>query len=100
MDDQLARCEWAEKEGWGLVLESRTATTIKHSIKELFSLKSQPIKLNQPNGCRRISKYFSKILEVNIMNKSWMSPIEAIEYIFTLYSEILWCWTNEGRLRV
>ena len=62
MDDQLARCERAEEEGWGLVLESRTATTIKHSIKELLSLKPQPIKLNQPNGAEELASTLVKYL--------------------------------------
>ena len=38
MDDQLARCKVAEQEGWGIVLESRTAATIEKSCLQLLDL--------------------------------------------------------------
>jgi len=62
MDDQLARCERAEKEGWGLVLESRTANTITHSIKELLSLKPKSLSLSQSNGAEELASALLKYL--------------------------------------
>ena len=38
MDDQLARCNIAQSEGWGLVLEERTETSIARSVETLLSL--------------------------------------------------------------
>ena len=39
MDDQLARCEIAEKENWGIVLENRNQVEINNSIEELLNLR-------------------------------------------------------------
>ena len=39
MDDQLARCEIAEKENWGIVLENRNQVVINYSIEELLNLR-------------------------------------------------------------
>jgi hypothetical protein len=38
MDDQLARCKVAEREGWGLVVEERTKENIRSSIEALQSI--------------------------------------------------------------
>ena len=38
MDDQLARCNIAQSEGWGLVLKERTEASIAHSVKALLEL--------------------------------------------------------------
>ena len=37
MDDQLARCKVAEKEGWGYVLEKRDANSIDLAISNLLN---------------------------------------------------------------
>ena len=62
MDDQLARCQWAEKEGWGLVLKSRTAPTITHSIKDLLSLKPKKLGLILPNGADELASTLLKYM--------------------------------------
>jgi hypothetical protein len=36
MDDQLARCEVAEFEGWGKVLKQRTPKTIQSACQDLI----------------------------------------------------------------
>ena len=38
MDDQLARCKQAEKEGWGIVVESRNEQTIPAAVSRLLEL--------------------------------------------------------------
>ena len=38
MDDQLARCNIAQTEGWGLVLKERTEANIARSVEALLSL--------------------------------------------------------------
>ena len=50
MDDQLARCKVAGKEGWGIVLESRTPTTIDRSCVELFGMVPRLPLLKYENG--------------------------------------------------
>ena len=62
MDDQLARCKSAEIEGWGLVLESRTASSVPQSIKELLSLKPQSLNLSQTNGAGELANSLLKYL--------------------------------------
>ena len=49
MDDQLARCNIAQKEGWGLVLEERTQDSIVRSVETLLDLKV-PEKHPQPSN--------------------------------------------------
>lgn len=43
MDDQLARCKVAEKEGWGLVVQHKTRENILSAIDAVKSIKSQKI---------------------------------------------------------
>ena len=62
MDDQLARCKSAEIEGWGLVLESRTASSVPKSIKELLSLKPQSLNLSLTNGAEELANSLLKYL--------------------------------------
>ena len=38
MDDQLARCNIAQSEGWGLVLKERTEASIARSVETLLGL--------------------------------------------------------------
>tara|TARA_B110001452_G_scaffold57597_1_gene44660 strand:- start:53 stop:1396 length:1344 start_codon:yes stop_codon:yes gene_type:complete len=38
MDDQLARCKVAEKEGWGIVVEKRDAKSIHQAIYEIVNI--------------------------------------------------------------
>jgi UDP:flavonoid glycosyltransferase YjiC (YdhE family) len=41
MDDQLARCKVAEEEGWGIVIENRTKSTIISGIQKLWEIPRQ-----------------------------------------------------------
>jgi hypothetical protein len=43
MDDQLARCKVAEKEGWGLVVQHKTRENILSAIDAVKSIKSPEI---------------------------------------------------------
>ena len=59
MDDQLARCKVAEKEGWGIVLESRTPTTIDRSCVELFGMVPRLPLLKNENGADTLALQLS-----------------------------------------
>ena len=61
MDDQLARCKVAEKEGWGLVLEARNKGTIVKSCGSLIRLINSVEIIETSNGAISLSK---KLLEV------------------------------------
>lgn len=41
MDDQLARCKIAEKEGWGIVVEKRDAKSIHQAIQKAVKLETE-----------------------------------------------------------
>jgi UDP:flavonoid glycosyltransferase YjiC (YdhE family) len=41
MDDQLARCKVAEKEGWGIVVEKRDAKSIHQAIQRIVELETE-----------------------------------------------------------
>lgn len=56
MDDQLARCNVAVEEGWGIVLEKRTSEEIKTTIPKLFSLqRSNP--LDSDSGSVKVAEF-------------------------------------------
>ena len=59
MDDQLARCKVAGKEGWGIVLESRTPTTIDRSCVELFGMVPRLPLLKYENGADTLAVQLS-----------------------------------------
>lgn len=59
MDDQLARCKVAEEEGWGIVLESRTATTIQKSCLQFLKLVGNKNHYSSVNGAQIVA---SKLL--------------------------------------
>tara|TARA_B110000459_G_C16617119_1_gene499553 strand:- start:2296 stop:3609 length:1314 start_codon:yes stop_codon:yes gene_type:complete len=42
MDDQLARCQISEKEGWGVVNESLSVKNLQKDIEKLFKLPKKP----------------------------------------------------------
>ena len=46
MDDQLARCKVAEKEGWGLVVAQRTKENIRSSIQSVKLIQPSKVKIN------------------------------------------------------
>ena len=50
MDDQYARCIVAEQEGWGIVLQSRSVSTIQKSCSQLLKLVGIENNYNHDNG--------------------------------------------------
>ena len=55
MDDQLARCRVAEKEGWGLVHNPKNS--FRHSIQNLFEMSETGSKVNDENGAIKLAEY-------------------------------------------
>ena len=55
MDDQLARCNIAQKEGWGLVLEERTEASIARSVEMLLELKVPDERPQPTNGADELA---------------------------------------------
>ena len=55
MDDQLARCKIAQKEGWGLVLEERTKASIARSVETLLGLKVPDEHPQSTNGADELA---------------------------------------------
>ena len=53
MDDQLARCLIAEKEGWGIVQKSRTRNSIKQALQNLTTVKK--ISIDYTNGATEVA---------------------------------------------
>ena len=55
MDDQLARCNIAQSEGWGLVLKERTEASIEHSVEALLDLDGPRERPQLPNGADELA---------------------------------------------
>ena len=55
MDDQLARCKIAQKEGWGLVLEERTEASIARSVESLLGLEVPDERPQTTNGADELA---------------------------------------------
>jgi UDP:flavonoid glycosyltransferase YjiC (YdhE family) len=55
MDDQLARCNIAEKEGWGIVLKSRKHKSIHDACSKLLSLEAMTPDSQLVNGATELS---------------------------------------------
>jgi hypothetical protein len=61
MDDQLARCKVAEKEGWGIVVEKRDAKSIHQTIQKITSLEvSETNPSTKWLGMSWVADYLSK----------------------------------------
>ncbi|MDA7740963.1 hypothetical protein N8930_04250, partial [Euryarchaeota archaeon] len=61
MDDQLARCKVAEKEGWGIVVEKRDAKSIHQAIQKITSLEvSETNPSTKWLGMSWVADYLSK----------------------------------------
>ena len=61
MDDQLARCKVAEKEGWGIVVEKRDAKSIPQAIQEIASFElSETTSFVKSVGMSWVADYLSK----------------------------------------
>lgn len=62
MDDQLARCRVAEKEGWGYVVQNRTKQQIQQGIEKLLNHTSKQEPREYVNGADELSgKLISQI---------------------------------------
>jgi len=55
MDDQLARCKVAEEEGWGIVLEARSASNIQKSCLQMIELIGSENIHNYENGAHTLA---------------------------------------------
>ena len=55
MDDQLARCNIAQTEGWGLVLEERTEANIARSVEALLGLEVSHERPELTNGADELA---------------------------------------------
>ena len=64
MDDQLARCRVAEKEGWGYVVKERTQKSIREGIGTLLVHAQNHNTPAQTNGADEICKQLISQLEV------------------------------------
>jgi UDP:flavonoid glycosyltransferase YjiC (YdhE family) len=60
MDDQLARCNIAQSEGWGLVLEERTEASIARSVETLLGLEVSSNHLLSTNGADELATLLLK----------------------------------------
>ena len=61
MDDQLARCKVAEKEGWGIVVEKRDAKSIHQAIQNFASFEiSETTALSKSLGMSWVADYLSR----------------------------------------
>jgi UDP-N-acetylglucosamine--N-acetylmuramyl-(pentapeptide) pyrophosphoryl-undecaprenol N-acetylglucosamine transferase len=63
MDDQLARCQNAEDEGWGCVVVERTKQNIKDGVGALMKLPKESSIVDVENGASVISRILLKQLE-------------------------------------
>lgn len=55
MDDQLARCNISQSEGWGLVLKERTEASIEHSVEALLELEVPRARPQLTNGAGELA---------------------------------------------
>ena len=80
MDDQLARCKVAAAEGWGLVVEKRTESTIIEGIRNLLFHKEKSSFLESVNGAVEV---YSELTGHNPkgFNEGWMMPKAARDWI-------------------
>ena len=63
MDDQLARCKISEEEGWGIVLESRSANNVEKSCAQLLELIGIVANLQIENGATDIARILLEGIE-------------------------------------
>ena len=64
MDDQLARCLIAEKEGWGFVVEERNEVTIQEGIRNLLEHQPTNISSEHINGADELCQQLITRIEV------------------------------------
>ena len=64
MDDQLARCLIAEKEGWGFVVKVRNEVTIQEGIRNLLEHQPTNISSEHINGADELCQQLITRIEV------------------------------------
>ena len=64
MDDQLARCLIAEKEGWGFVVKERNEVTIQEGIRNLLEHQPKNISSEHINGADELCQQLITRIEV------------------------------------
>ena len=64
MDDQLARCLIAEKEGWGFVVKERNETTIQEGIRNLLEHQPKNMCSEHINGADELCQQLITRIEV------------------------------------
>lgn len=102
MDDQFARCEASQDEGWGLVLVERNEQTICEGIDRLLSLSRPEVQNPTINGALELYSTLTGHLPNNY-HEGWMLPNAAFEWIektFDKSSTILEFGSGDGSQRL
>jgi hypothetical protein len=63
MDDQKARCEIAEQEGWGIVLEQRTPKLVNKSVNNLINTIRRTNITVRKSGARELAEILNIKME-------------------------------------
>ena len=80
MDDQLARCKVGESEGWGIVVETRTASTIAEGVKRLFTIEGNSALPKSANGAVEVYTELTGH-DPKGFSEGWMMPKAARDWI-------------------
>ena len=84
MDDQLARCIIAEKQGWGEVVIERDAESISSGIERLLSRLQLRNNGTKGNGADTLAENLQWFAETGkCMSEGWMLPMETFAWIRT-----------------
>ena len=85
MDDQLARCKAAEREGWGQVIVERDEQSIKQGISKLLDKigNYSPEQVEKPeNGADKLAIDLKWYMDTGkCFNEGWMLPTETLNWI-------------------
>jgi len=82
MDDQLARCLVAEREGWGEVLRERKPGTISLAIDRLLSRLEPNGNISGENGADTLADELPWFFQTGkCRNEGWMLPQEVMDWI-------------------
>ena len=80
MDDQLARCKVAEKEGWGLVVAERNQASIQEGVKLLFTIQGCPKEDGTRNGATELYVSLTGHEPLHF-DEGWMLPNAVFTWI-------------------
>jgi hypothetical protein len=85
MDDQLARCKAAEREGWGQVIVERDEQSIKQGISKLLDKigNYSPEQVEKPeNGADKLAIDLKWYMDTGkCFNEGWMLPTETLNWV-------------------